>query len=100
MLLEEALKILWSKKATYSIEKWKEARDECEKILRSFSVFNGFAKLEPVLSLPLRSSRNIFKKIVKRKLSIFEGFKITSQSLVAITHSPGVGLDSNWIQGS
>ena len=74
-------------------EKWKEARDECERILRSFSVFNGFAKLKPVLSSPVRSSRSIFERIVKRQLSFFEGFKITSQALATIAHFPIRGIE-------
>ncbi len=69
-------------------EKWKNARDECERILRSFSVFNGFAKLKPVLSSPVRNSRDIFHRIAERKLSIFEGFRIMSSSLAAIAHLP------------
>lgn len=74
-------------------DKWKEARDECEIVLRSFSIFNGYAKLKPVLSSMLRSSTAIFKRIVKRKLSFFEGFKITSQALAAIAHFPIRGVE-------
>ena len=74
-------------------DKWKDARNECEIVLRGFSVFNGYAKLKPVLSSMLKSSTTIFKRIIKRKLSFFDGFRITSQALAAIAHFPIRGVE-------
>lgn len=69
-------------------EKWKEAKEECEMILRSFSVFNGISRLKPVMPSALRSSNLIFKGIALRKFLFKDSFKITLPSLIAIVHFP------------
>lgn len=74
-------------------ENWRRALNECEILLRSFSIFNGYAKLKPVMCNLARSSASILARASSRKLSPFEGFKISLNSLAATAHFPAGGFE-------